>query len=319
MISRGGWRITLAVSMGILAGCKDPPKDDAARDARVEAVDAAPSPAPSASAGEVVRSPYDSAKVQSLVNPSALPVYQGPTGSVEGTITITGAPPPPTTGKRADFARCPEASETYGSAFRVGPVVGQGRALVDAVVAVTGYDGFVPAKSDHVTLSFEGCAYDRRTVLVTFGQRVDVFNRSKKQMITPDIDGQPVLALRIAAPHSVSPVHVFPPAPGRFHLIDRGVLGYVDEDLYVLMHPLHAASDLKGAYRIDGIPVGKATVNVGHPAFAGDSAKEVTIVANVVEKVDLALSYGVDAGGGKTDAGAGGKKDAGKVTPDPIR
>ncbi len=319
MTSRGGWLVALAACAGILVGCKDPPKDEAARDARGDTADATASASPSASAGaEVVRNPYDSAKVQSLVNPSALPVYQGPTGSVEGTITVIGAPPPPTTGKRADFARCPEAVETYGAAFRVGPVVGQGRALADAIVAVTGYEGFVPAKGDHVTLNFDGCAYERRTVLVTFGQRIDVFNRSKKQMITPDIDGQPVLALRIAAPHSVSPVHVFPPAPGRFHLVDRGVLGYVDEDLFVLMQPLHATSDVKGAYRIDGIPVGKATVNVGHPAFSGDSAKEITIAANVVEKVDLTLSFGVDAGAVKTDAGVV-KKDAGKISPDPIR
>ena len=314
MIAGRGWRVALAACLGILVGCKDPPRDDAARDAGGDTADATAS----AGGGEVVRNPYDSAKVQSLVNPSALPVYQGPTGSVEGTITVIGAPPPPTTGKRADFARCPESVDTYGAAFRVGPVVGQGRALADAIVAVTGYEGFVPAKGDHVTLNFEGCAYERRTVLVTFGQRIDVFNRSKKQMITPDIDGQPVLALRIAAPHSVSPVHVFPPAPGRFHLVDRGVLGYVDEDLFVLMHPFHAASDLKGAYRIDGIPVGKATVNAGHPAFGGDSAKEITIAANVVEKVDLTLSYGVDAGAVKTDAGAV-KRDAGKGTPDPIR
>lgn len=319
MIAKGMRRTLAACAcLGILAACKDPPKDDVPKDAKDAARSGEPVDAAPATPAEVVRRPYDDAKVQGLLNPSGLPPYQGPTGSVEGTIVVRGAPPPATTGKRADFARCPEAVETYGTTFRVGGTVGEGRALADAVVAVTGYEGFVPAKSDHVTVHFEGCAYDRRTVLMTFGQRIDVLNKSKKQIVTPDIDGQPVLALRIAAPHSVAPVHLFPPGPGRFHLIDRGVLGYVDEDVYVLMHPLHSATDLKGTYRIDGVPVGKATVNAAHPAFGGDAAKEVTITANVVAKVDLVLTYGEDAGASKLDAGAAVKKDAGKV-PDPIR
>lgn len=314
MISVNAQRAILAACVGILAGCKDPPKDEAPRDAQI----ADGSPATGASA-EVVPSRYDEAKVRALLNPSGLPAYQGATGSVEGTITVRGAPPPATTGAKADFSRCPEASETYGSAFRVSPSGDGVRALADAIVAVTGYEGFVPAKSDHVTVSFEGCAYDRRTVLMTFGQRIDVFNKSKKQMITPDIDGQPVLALRIAAPHSISAVHLFPPGPGRFHLIDRGVLTYVDQDVYVLLQPLHATTDLKGSYRIDGIPVGKATVNVAHPAFTGDAAREVTVSANLVQRVDLVLSFGQDAGvagGAPKDVPT---KDAGKVTPAPIR
>ncbi len=299
--------VAIAALLGILVGCKDSPKDDA-KDA---------APAPSASAPVVDAAPpaethYDQEKVQKLVNPSGLPPYQGPTASVEGTIVVRGAPPPATTGKHAEFARCPQAVDVYGKAFRVGDPVGDGRALADAIVAVTGYDGFVPAKSDHVDLRFDNCAYDRRTVLVTFGQRIDVYNGSKKELVTPDLDGQPVLALRIAAPRSISPVHVFPPAPGRFHLIDRGVLAYVDEDVYALMHPLAAATDVKGKYRIDGIPIGKVTVNAAHPAFSGDAAREITLTANVVEKVDLVLSYGEDAGATK-DAGVA--KDAGKPSP----
>lgn len=302
------------VVAALLVGCRDTPKDDGPKPApsapqaeASAATTAAPSPASTY---------YDAAKVNEIINPSKLPPYQGPTGSVEGTIVVRGAPPPATTGKRADFSKCPEAAAVYGSAFRVGAAVGEGRTLADAIVAVTGYEGFVPAKSDHVETSFDACAYDRRTVLLTFGQRLDVYNRSKKQIVTPDIDGQPVLALRIAAPHSVSPVHLFPPNPGRFHLIDRGVLGYVDVDVYVLMHPLHATTSIEGTYRIDGIPAGKATVNVAHPAFGGDAAKEVAVAANVVTRVDLVLSYGEDAGA-KGDAGA--KSDAGKIKPDPLR
>jgi len=298
-----------AVLLGVLAGCKDPPKDEP-KDAG-GAGPVAPAPEAGAAPAEVH---YDQERVKKVVNPGALPVYQGPTGSVEGTISVRGAPSPTTTGKRADFSRCPDASLVYGKAFREGEPVGDGRALADAIVAVTGYEGFVPAKTEHVDLRFEGCAYDRRTVLVTFGQRIDVYNGSKKEMLTPDLDGQPVVALRIAAPRSISPVRIFPPAPGRFHLVDRGTLGYVDLDVYALMQPLHAASDVAGKYRIDGVPVGKVTVNVAHPAFTGDAAKEINVEANVVAKVDLVLSYGEDAGAKGATA-----KDAGKPAPAPLR
>jgi hypothetical protein len=299
---------------GVLAGCKDSPKESqtgsssASSNASGSASGVASTPA-DAGSPEAPKSPYTQDQIRKIVNPGNLPPYQGPTGSVEGTIVVKGAEPPAVT---ADFSRCPDAAGTYGVRFRMGPPHSElgGHALADAVVAVTGYEGFVPAKSDHVTLNFEGCAYDRRTVLMTYGQRIEVFNHAKKQLITPDIDGLPVVALRIAAPNSIAPVNLYPPNPGRFHLIDRGVLKYVDNDVFVLFHPLHAATDLKGSYRIDGIPVGKATVNVAHPSFAGDAAKAVEITANVVTRVDLVLTYGESA-----DAGAKDTKDAGKPRP----
>lgn len=312
-MSRGRGAVGVALVAGILAGCKDPPKDPAPTTTSASAAPSV-SAAPSASAGpSASETHYDQDKVKKILNPSGMVPYAGPTGSVEGTISVRGAPAPATTGKRSDFSRCPRASETFGKLFREGEPVGAGRALADAIVAVTGYEGFVPAKRDHVDLRFDECAYDRRTVVVTFGERIDVYNGSKKEIVTPDLEGQPVLALRIAAPRSISPVHVFPPNPGRFHLIDRGVISYIDVDVYALMHPLHASSDLKGKYRIDGIPVGKATVNVAHPAFGGDAAKEITVAANVVQTVDLVLSYGEDAGAPK-----GTGKDAGKVEPAPL-
>ncbi len=314
-----GWpAFGLVIGAALVFSCKDPPKEQAPSPEAAAPVEAA-APAPVQN-----NNPYTTAQIQKLVNPSGLPPYSGATGSVEGTITVRGGEP----GRaEADFSRCPDAAATYGTKYRIGPANAEGHALADAIVAVTGYDAYVPAKTDYVTVAFEGCAYDRRTVLLTFGQRIDVLNRAKKQMITPDIEGLPVLSLRIAAPGSIAPVKLYPPQVGRFKLIDRGVLKYVAEDVYVLMHPLHSTTDLKGYYRIDGIPVGRATVNGAHPAFAGDAAKEITISANIVARVDLVLTPGgeADAGANAKDAGANANanaKDAGgptKPTIAPIR
>jgi len=302
--------LTLALAASV-AACKDPPPPahaDAAPAASSAPLEAA-APAPPQN-----NNPYTPTQIQRVTNPTGLAPYAGPTGSVEGTITVRGGEPARV---EADFSRCPDGAGAYGTQYRVGaPGAEAGtHELADAIVAITGYDGFVAPKTDYVSISFEGCAYDRRTVLLTYGQRIEVLNRSKKQLITPDIDGVPVISLRIAAPQSIAPVKLYPPGVGRFRLIDRGVLKYITEDVYVLLQPLHAASDLKGHYRIDGIPVGKATVNVAHPAFSGDAAKEVQIDANVVLRVDLTLAApGADAGAAQSKPG--GPK---KVTPAPIR
>lgn len=315
----GGARLAatalLVLGLSPLAACKDPPKP-AQVDPTPPAsalVEAAPPP-PS-------NNPYKPEQIHKVTNPEGLPPYTGATGSVEGTITVRGGEPPRV---EADFSRCPDGAAAYGTQYRVGAPGGEAgtHELADALVAITGYDAFVPAKTDYVTVAFNGCAYDRRTVLLTYGQRLEILNHSKKQLITPDIDGVPVISLRIAAPQSIAPVKLYPPGVGRFRLIDRGVLKYVAGDIYVLRHPLHAASDLKGYYRIDGIPVGRATVNVAHPAFSGDTAKTVQIDPNVVLRVDLLLTApGADAGApdksAKSDAA---KPDAGKkITPAPIR
>src|SRR5882724_11909352 len=103
--------------------------------------------------------PVPLAKVEAALNPGHLPPYAGPTGTVEGFITMTGDLPP----KREldiPFA-CGEAYATYGKAFREGT----GRTVADVLVAVTGYAGFVPAAGDAVPVKIHGCAYERRTVV----------------------------------------------------------------------------------------------------------------------------------------------------------
>src|SRR5258706_15375905 len=79
------------------------------------------------------------AKVEAAVNPGHLPPYAGPTGTIEGVVTMSGNAPPKQT-LDIPFA-CGEAYATYGKAFREGT----GRTVADVLVAVTGYQGFIPA------------------------------------------------------------------------------------------------------------------------------------------------------------------------------
>jgi hypothetical protein len=245
--------------------------------------------------GVVNETALPTASVAKLVNPANLPRYTGDTGSVEGTLAVTGDPPAPTP---ADFSRCPDAEKTWGAAYRTGEPVdgGPARALADAIVGVTGYEAFVPEKEEAQTLTIEGCAYTRRTVALTIGQRLDVKNDSN-DFWTPLLEPAHTTVMRVATPHG-DPVHIYPKKVGEYLLLDHD-RKYAVVDVMALRYPFHAVTDLRGHYRIDGIPVGKVTLFATHPRIQGDTSKTIEIRPGLVQTVDLVLKHV------KREAGAG--------------
>jgi hypothetical protein len=260
----------------------------------VPTADAAPSAVASASATPSATAapfPVPRASVDLVLNPQGLPVYSGPTGSVEGTVTVQGPPSPDVT---VNISKCAAALDTYGKLFREGhPDTPDGpRALADAVVVVTGYSGFTVAeKNDAVHLTIgSNCAYPSRTIAVTFGQRLEISNKTKL-LFAPVIADNMQTAVMVAPPQeNGDPVKLYPTMAGYFALTDR-MEPFVREDLYVFRHPLHAVTDLAGHYRIDGLPVGKLKVGVHHPTVDADAEAPIDVVAGVVQKVDLTLTY----------------------------
>jgi hypothetical protein len=229
--------------------------------------------------------------VDLVLDPEGFPPYEGPTGSVEGTITVQG---PPSPNVPVNTSQCPAALDTYGKLFREGqPDTPNGpRPLADAVVVVIGYTGFyLPEKNDAVKLTITpSCAYPARTIAITYGQRLDISNRSNL-LFAPAIDQSMNVAVMVAPPkESGEPVRLYPDKAGYFALTDH-MEPYVKEDLYVFRHPLHAVSQLSGHYRIDGVPVGKLKVGVHHPTIDADAESPVDVVAGVVAKVDLTITY----------------------------
>lgn len=240
--------------------------------------------------------PVPMASVLAMVNPYGSPAYTGPTGSIEGTISYAGDPPEdrPT---HADPVKCPRAEAVYGKTFRLGDTTPQGKELLDAIVAVTGYkDTFVPEKNEAVPLEIDGCAITPRTIIATFGQRLDVKNKGP-ELIAPVIDQGMNAVMMVAVPRAPDPIALYPKRPGRFGLTDHLGKSFMLNDVYVLLQPLHAVSDAHGHYRIDGIPVGKLTVNATHPAFPSETNQPVEIFAGVVTKADLLVTRRKGDGG----------------------
>jgi hypothetical protein len=285
------------------------------KDATKSTPEAAPSasPAPSTPAVGV---PISAASVAAIVNPDQLPTYQGPTGSIEGTIVITGDPPPPLLGK--NFATCPAATQTRAHLFRVGAAVNAtdgglpARQLADAIVAVIGYKGFVAERNEARTLIVDECENVPRTIDLTFGQRLEVQNKTKV-LFAPSLDEANHPALMVAPPGGDF-IKVYVPKPGHFAMTDKLGGDFFSADVYALLHPFHATSGNDGHYRINGIPIGEITVGARLAAIGQESMKTLTVLGGVVHRVDLTLNYVVHAAP-KEPAGTSGGQDAGKVAP----
>lgn len=293
--------VTAALVVAGAWGCQ--PAKKSKRDGAGAATSATPaassapgSPAASASAEkptakevrEVLATPVPQAEIDQVVNPRGLAPYSGPTGTVRGVVTLTGdaAVEHPEV-LRAIAGDCGStAQDMYGKT----PREGAGRTAADVLVAVTGYDAFVPQASPERIVRGTGCAWEARTVALMFGQTLRVGTGDNRPYV-PDLLGQRMPAQLFAMP-GAEPVSLPPRRPGRFTLIDSMRL-YSKADVFVVPYPTFAVTGLDGTFEIAGVPVGKVKVNALLPATMAVVEKEVTVKEG--EAVELALSLAFDA------------------------
>ena len=232
--------------------------------------------------------------MQKALNPSNLPVYNGPTGSIEGTVFITGDPSPerPT----QPTSKCPEAAALYAKLFREGPANDKGGATArrrhrrgrdDAPGSST---AFLPAASGSATLTIEGCTLGTRTVAMTFGQRLDVANRGTL-LVGPQLKPSGIVALMLAPPKG-DPVHLYPTKPGRYLLGDALATDAIDADVFVFLFPLHVVTPESGALPHRRSSRGGASGIFAHlPALNTGTTSDIDVRASETTPVDLTLHY----------------------------
>ena len=241
----------------------------------------------------VVAGPYSAAKVAEAVNPKHEAPYTGPTGTVRGVVRISGDAAP--TSSATFPSKCGEASATHGRLFRTG----QGGTLGDALVTVTGYQGFVAEVHEAQRVSIHGCALTKRTVALTFGQRLDVFNTDTIEAYMPYLDGVPGKAVMVAVPGG-SPVKLYPAEPAaQYKLRDQLDKTWMVGDVFVLKFPTHDVTGLDGKYEIGRVPVGRVHVNAYLPAIEWRVEREVD-----VKEGDNVLDFELEWKQGGADAGA---------------
>lgn len=286
------------VVLGITAvgGCKtDPdPKNDGRPSLSANTEVSAPiAPRSARPEPTVSAAPIPKAQVEAALNPRKRPAYDGPVGVVEGTIRIKGDAPPEVSLQLPPS--CAGAAQTYGRLFREGT----NRAAADVLVAVTGYDSYVPEKEEAETVTIDACAYSHRTIALTFGQRLEVRNEDPKNSFIPILHGSRYTAFMVAVPKG-DPVKLYPHRVGQYELADNMNRRWMSADVFVLKFPTHAVTGLDGKYRIEGVPVGEVTVNALLPSTNATVEKKVEVKDGKSTIVDLVLEFDAESYEGKT-------------------
>lgn len=226
------------------------------------------------------------AAVQAKGAPSAsASVYQGPTGSILGVVTMEGDEPPTLDAQSSKIpANCAEAQAMFSRLFREGA----GRTVADVFVAVTGYQGVVvdPAPAQKVTA--RGCAWDRRTIGVYADQRIDVRSLDEFAYV-PELVGSSTKSLLVAVPHG-DEIPVFTRGIGHYILVD-GMRNFNKADVLVVRYPTFQVTSLDGRFHLANLPVGKAKVTAFLPMANLRAEATVEIVKDAAQRVPMTLRF----------------------------
>jgi hypothetical protein len=224
-------------------------------------------------------------RVSKAVNPQNLPAYTGPTGGVRGVVTATGEHAPVAKEHLAKIKDpCPEGREMYGKMFREGMM----RSLADVLVAVTGYQAYLPEKEPKREVSARGCAFSTRTIALTFGQTLQVVSKDREAYV-PNLLGSNQKIQLLALPRGEGSV-LYPPDIGHFLLTDD-IKVFMLADVYVLKYSTHDVTNLDGRYEITGIPPGKVKLNALLPSTGVVVDRVIDIKAGEVIEVPLELKF----------------------------
>jgi hypothetical protein len=156
------------------------------------------------------------------------------------------------------------------------------------LVTVTGYAGYLPPAEPFKTVVIRGCAFESRTIALTFGQNLHVVNKGGEAFM-PELRGAKSAAIMVAIPGG-DPVTLFPDHVGQFELVDRSKQ-YARADVFVLKFPTTAVTGIDGKFSISGIPAGEVTVSARLPATGQMVHRAVTVVAGETANVDLVIPW----------------------------
>jgi hypothetical protein len=274
---------SVAVVALLLLGCRKNPELTGRPSASARSSASLAGPARSAPSFGI---PAPSSSVAKVVNPLGTLPYAGPTATLRGVVRVTGDPSPaadPTLPRVP--ASCAEANDFYGKLFREGP----GRTLADVLVAATDYgQHYVPASGPTQRVVVHDCAWQSRTLALTFGQEIAVVNDGKKPHV-PELLGAHSPARLVSIPRG-DPVHLYPMNVGRYNLLDMMNI-FMQVDVFVLKYATHAVTGLDGRYTISGLPAGEVTVNAFSPQAGLVEQRKVRLSAGQTAEADFTLHF----------------------------
>lgn len=267
--------VTAAISVG---GCKKKTEPEPAQQVAVESASVQPPPVPGA--------PVPPEKLQQAINPKGFPPYSGPAGTVRGVVRVRGDEPPVLSEmlEKIPASKCPTAVEMYGKLFREG----EGRTLADVLVAVTGYDAFVPAEGEARRVVARNCTWDTRTIALTLGQRIDVLSKGPETYL-PHLLGSRSPAVMVTVPGGDA-VPLYPTEAGKYVLVDK-VHSFTSADVFVLNYPTVDVTGLDGRFEISGVPAGEVRVSALLPVIGQTAEKTVQVAAGEALELELEIVF----------------------------
>jgi hypothetical protein len=264
-------RHAAAALLVIVCGCGDDPSP-ATADAKTRR---APSKTDQSSAGTV-----------DLGGNTYRPGTLSAVGSVAGTITLDGTPPPDTMPIPVDDQRV--CGKTIEDAIETGPKGGLANAVVWVADVTTGAG--LPMEK-RVAMSSENCLIEPRVLATVVGATVNFFNDDRAlhrfiflQLGTNDTlttmpffnMGQVVASEKLATASGIVEVRCL------LHPWTHGYLAVFD-------HPYFAVTEKDGAFKIDSLPPGSYRVMVWREGMTKPVEQPVTVQANGVGAVHLAV------------------------------
>jgi hypothetical protein len=248
------------------------------------------SPAPSSTIPEPPADvyPLSEDEIARYVNPKGATEYTGPTAAVEGTVKVTGDPPPPIHEFKDVPKECAGSSAVHGLVYRKG----EKGELADALVAVIGVSGYVRPSRDDKNITIRNCSVDPAVIDLSIGQRLFVANEDDTPY-TPQVATKMIVTRLSIKGNSPAPLMLTHPGAYAMSWLVGALPGAADvpvATIFVLPSALHAATGKDGKFRITGIPVGKARVTASHLGMP-EAFKDVELKAGEVQKVELTMTY----------------------------
>lgn len=211
----------------------------------------------------------------------------GPTGSVEGTVRLTGTLPAPVAmvadEPTLDRAGCRvAATEFYALTFGVsapGPMPG-------AVVTVDARSpGQAPPPRNRY-VNFKDCHIEPRLVVMSLNDRL-ILHADTTQHHLPKVDGLGATIARLLNPSEDQEPRVM--RPGRYIIHSVNFPNWMQSPLLVTPNWFYDQTNTEGHYRIDRLPPGTYTMHAWFPGARAVSAS-VTITPDGVARQNFALS-----------------------------
>jgi plastocyanin len=210
----------------------------------------------------------------------------GGTGSIKGTIKLSGTPPArETINMKAD----PYCAKAQAEAKDDEVVVGAGNGLKNVVVRVAqGLSEKYTPKAEEAVMDQQGCMYRPRVLVAQAGQVVLIKNSDQTLHNIHTYKG-PTTLFNQAEVFGMPPIRKKFPGSGDVVKFKCDVHPWMTAYLLVTDNPFYAITAEDGSFTIPEVPAGTYTVEVWHERL-GTQKKELTVATGKPAELNLELA-----------------------------